>query len=162
MNSTKLMGTLLRNKRTTGCNSTCTQAGFFCFSEQQIPKFEVQFVAGSSVVKCLPVTAKSWLQYKSKIHKQRNMEKNELYKLTDEELSVLKKKLKKAKVFHAASIGFLAGILIFGFVSWMLSSEKRFGFLIPMSIPVVFIYKLLKKPDENRDLEEVLKERNLN
>ena len=82
--------------------------------------------------------------------------------MTNEELIVLKKNLKKSKLFHAASIGFFAGILLFGFVSWMLSPEKRFGFLIPMSIPVIFIYKMLKKPNENRDLEEVLKERNLN
>ncbi len=90
------------------------------------------------------------------------MEKKDLYKLTDEELLVEKKKLKQSKLFHATAIGFLAGILIFGVVSWSLSSEKHFGFLIPMLIPVVFIYRLLKNPDKNKDLEEVLKERGLN
>jgi hypothetical protein len=90
------------------------------------------------------------------------MEKKDLYKLTDEELLVEKKKLKNSKIFHAAYIGFLAGILIFGIVSWSLSSEKHFGFLIPMLIPVAFIYKLLKTPNKNKDLEEVLKERHLN
>lgn len=90
------------------------------------------------------------------------MEKKDLYNLTDEELLAEKEKLKKSKIFHATAIGFLAGILIFGVVSWSLSSEKRLGFLIPMLIPVVFIYRMLKNPNKNKDLEEVLKERNLN
>ena len=90
------------------------------------------------------------------------MEKKDLFGLTDEELLVEKNKLKKSKIFHATYIGFLAGILIFGVVSWSLSSEKHLGFLLPMLIPVVFIYRLLKNPGKNEDLEEVLKERGLN
>ena len=97
-----------------------------------------------------------------KITKQSIMEKKDLYKLTDEELLVEKKKLMKSKLWYATSIGFLVGILIFGLVSWSLFSEKRFGFLIPMLIPVVFIYRLLKAPNKNKDLEDVLKERKLN
>lgn len=89
------------------------------------------------------------------------MDKKDLYKLTDEELLVEKKKLAKSKLFHASYIGFLGGILIFGVVSWSLTSEKNFGFLIPMMIPVFFIYKLLKAPNRNKDLEDVLKERKL-
>lgn len=90
------------------------------------------------------------------------MEKKDFYKLTDEELLVEKKKLMKSKLFYAISIGFLAGILIFGLVSWSLLSEKRLGFLVPMLIPVVFIYRMLKAPNKNKDLEDVLKERKLN
>jgi len=90
------------------------------------------------------------------------MEKKDLYKLTDEELLVEKKKLTKSKLWYATSIGFLVGILIFGVVSWSLFSEKRFGLLIPMFIPLVFIYKLPKAPNKNRDLEDILKERKLN
>ena len=90
------------------------------------------------------------------------MEKKDLLKMTDEELLVEKKKLNKSKIFHAASIGFLAGILIFGVVAWSLSPKKQVGFLIPMLIPVVFIYRMAKKPNRNKDLEEVLKERHLN
>lgn len=90
------------------------------------------------------------------------MEKKNFYKLTDEELLVEKKNLKKSKIYHATAIGFLAGILLFGVVSWSLSSEKRLGFLIPMMIPVVFIYRMLKTPNQNKDLEDVLKERKLN
>ena len=89
------------------------------------------------------------------------MKKEDLHKLTDEELLVEQKKLKKSKVFHAVSIGILAGILIFGVVSWSLSSEKRLGFLIPMLIPVLFIYRLLIKPNQNKDLEEILEQREL-
>ncbi len=90
------------------------------------------------------------------------MEKIEFNKLTNEELLVEKKKLKKSKIFHAIAIGFLVGILIFGVVSWSLSSEKHIGFLIPMLIPITFIYKILKGPNQNKELEKVLKERNLN
>ena len=90
------------------------------------------------------------------------MEKKDLLKLSDEELLVEKKKLKKSKNTHALLIGFLAGILIFGVVSWSLSEEKRIGFFIPMLIPVAFIYKLIKSPNKNKDLEDVLRVRNLN
>lgn len=90
------------------------------------------------------------------------MEKKDLQKLTDEELLVEKKSLKKSKVFYAASIGFLAGICIFGIVSWSLSSEKSPGLVVPLLIPVIFIYRMLKSPNKHKDLEEVLRERGLN
>ena len=90
------------------------------------------------------------------------MDKKDLSRLTEEELLIEKKKLKKSKIIHATLIGFLAGILIFGIVSWSLSAERKVGFFIPMLIPVFFIYRLLKNPKSNKDLEEVLKERHLN
>lgn len=90
------------------------------------------------------------------------MEKKDLYKLTDEELLVEKKKAKQSKIFHATFIGFLAGILLFGVVAWSLSPQKKLGFLIPMLFPVYFIYKHLTAPNRNKTLEEVLKERGLN
>ncbi|MEM6720533.1 MAG: hypothetical protein AAF611_14495 [Bacteroidota bacterium] len=89
------------------------------------------------------------------------MEKKKLSELTNAELLVEKEKLKKSKITHAVLIGFLAGILIFGIVGWSLSSEKQVGFLIPMLILVLFIYKLFKNSDKNKDLEAILKERNL-
>ncbi len=89
------------------------------------------------------------------------MDNKDFTKLTDEELLVEKKNLKKSKIFHATAIGFLAGILIFGVASWSLSEEKRIGFLIPMLIPIAFIYGMLKNRNKNKDLEEVLKERGL-
>lgn len=89
------------------------------------------------------------------------MTKQDLLNLTDEELLIEKKKLKKANFLFAFYIGFLGGILIFGFTSWLLYSYKNFGFIIPMLIPVFFIYKLLTSPNKNKDLEEVLKKRGL-
>jgi hypothetical protein len=78
------------------------------------------------------------------------MEKIDLNKLTDEELLVERKKLRQSKLFYAIFIGFLIGILIYGFVSWILFSEKKFGFLIPMLIPVFLIYKLVKAQTRTR------------
>jgi hypothetical protein len=78
--------------------------------------------------------------------KKTDMEKKNFSEMTDEQLFLEKKKQKNAKIFHAVFIGFLAGILIFGMVSWSLSSEKRLGFLLPMLIPVFILYKLLRKP----------------
>lgn len=90
------------------------------------------------------------------------MEKADLLALTDEQLLVEKKKLKQSKLFHALAIGFLGGILIFGVAAWSMAEEKQVGFLIPMLIPAVFIYRMLKSPNPNHALEEVLAERNLN
>lgn len=90
------------------------------------------------------------------------MERIDFQKLTNDELLVEKEKLRKSKLFHATAIGFLLGILIFGLVSWSMASEKQVGFLIPMLIPIAFIYRLLKKPKgNNQDLEAVLRERGL-
>lgn len=89
------------------------------------------------------------------------MERIDLEKLTDEALRMEKKKMKQSKMWHATWIGFLAGILIFGLVSWALSAQKNVGFIIPMMIPVFFIYKLLNAPNKYKDLEAVLRERNL-
>ena len=63
---------------------------------------------------------------------------------------------------HATLIGFFGGILLFGMAGWILSTDRKLGFLIPMMIPVLFIYRMLKNPKQNKDLEEVLKERGLN
>lgn len=81
--------------------------------------------------------------------------------MTDEELLIEKKNLKKSKLFHATAIGFLIGILIFGVVAWSLNPEKQLGFLIPMLIPAVFIYRTLKSSNKNKKLEAVLKERDI-
>lgn len=82
--------------------------------------------------------------------------------LTNEALLIEKKKLKNSKIGHALLIGALAGIAIFGFVSWTLSANKQPGFLIPLLIPVFIIYRVLKNSKKNTELEKVLKERNLN
>ncbi|MFO0357547.1 MAG: hypothetical protein ACK50A_11385 [Sphingobacteriaceae bacterium] len=90
------------------------------------------------------------------------MEKKDLYNLTHEELLVEKKNMTKSKIWHALYIGFLVGILIFGIAAWILSAKKQVGFLIPMAIPLIFIYKMLKAPNKYKDLEDVLRERKVN
>jgi type IV secretory pathway TrbD component len=89
------------------------------------------------------------------------MEKQNLADLTDEQLLVEKEKLRKSKITHALLIGFLAGILIFGLIAWILSPEKQIGFFIPMLLPLLFIYRAFKKGRVKSELEEILKERNL-
>ncbi|MFY7900812.1 MAG: hypothetical protein ACOVNY_11555 [Chitinophagaceae bacterium] len=86
----------------------------------------------------------------------------DIYEMTDEELLIEKKNLKKSKIFHAFWIGMLAGIFAVGIVSWFLSAKKNIGVLIPMFIPVILIYKQLKKPNTHQALEDLLKKRGLN
>lgn len=81
--------------------------------------------------------------------------------MTDEELLVEKKNLKKTKILHAFFIGLLGGILIFGIVGWILSPNKHLGFIIPFLFPIIVIYRAIKNPNPNKDLEDALKERNL-
>jgi hypothetical protein len=88
------------------------------------------------------------------------MEKRKLSELTDEQLLVEKEKLKKSKILNATAIGFLAGIVIFGTVSSILS--KKYIVLIPLLFPVYFIYKAVSNSKNNNELEALLKERNLN
>jgi|TARA_B110000238_G_C15934064_1_gene356050 purine-cytosine permease-like protein len=83
--------------------------------------------------------------------------------LTDEKLMIEKKKLKKRKFINALIIGFLASIVAVGIVSWFLGSKKNFiAFLLPMVFPIYFIYLIIKKSKNDKSLEIVLKERNLN
>ncbi len=90
------------------------------------------------------------------------MKKKDLHKMTNEELLVEKKNMKNSKIFSAILIGFLGGILAMGVVSFCISSNKNIVFLLPMLFLSFMIYKLIKKPNEFKDLEELLKERNLN
>lgn len=89
------------------------------------------------------------------------MEQQDWNALTDEALLAEKKKLQSAKMLHAGLIGFLAGVLVVGFGAWILSPQKKVGFLIPMAFPVIFIYKMVKNSAKNKTLEAVLKERKL-
>jgi hypothetical protein len=81
--------------------------------------------------------------------------------MSNEQLLVEKKKLRNSKLLHALSIGFLADIVAFGFVTWGLSEKRHIGFLIPMAFTLFMIYKLLKKPNPNQELEDLLKARGL-
>lgn len=82
------------------------------------------------------------------------MTKEELTKLTDEELLAEKKKLKNSKIINAGLIGVCAGIII-----WSIA-QNTWGLLT--LIPVYFIYRLVNNSNDDKELEELLKERNLN
>lgn len=91
------------------------------------------------------------------------MDKKTLSELTNDELLIEKKKLKKRKITNALIIGFLGGIVAFGIVAWILGSKKNLiAFLLPMIFPIYFIYLIIKNSKKDKDLEIVLKERNLN
>ncbi|ADV47559.1 hypothetical protein Celal_3321 [Cellulophaga algicola DSM 14237] len=80
--------------------------------------------------------------------------------LTDEELLVEKKKLKKSKIINAFVIGFLVSIVIAGIVSSIIG--KNYVVLIPLLFPIYFIYKIVSNSKKNNELEILLKKRNLN
>ncbi len=63
---------------------------------------------------------------------------NQKSELTDQELMDESKKVKSSPLIDAFFIGFLVGILIYGFVA------NSWGFLT--LIPLIMVYKLLKKP----------------
>ncbi|MBQ4820193.1 hypothetical protein [Aquimarina sp. MMG016] len=88
------------------------------------------------------------------------MKKNKLSELTNEELLFEKKKLKKRKIVNATLIGFLAGIFFIG-IAALVSKPNALG-IIPMLIPIFLIYKLVNNSKKDKNLEELLKERNLN
>ena len=90
------------------------------------------------------------------------MENKDFYKMTNDELLVEKQKMKNSKIFSALFIGFLAGIIVVGTVSWFIYSKKNIAFWLPLLFPIYFIYKQLKKPNKYKQLEDLLKERGLN
>ena len=81
------------------------------------------------------------------------MNQKELSELTDQELLDKAKKMKSNSIFYSLFIGFLIGIIIYSIVvnSW--------GFFT--LIPLFFIYKLVNNSNNNKALEKLLKERNL-
>ena len=76
-----------------------------------------------------------------------------LENLTDKELLKEKKKLKRAKIINATLTGFLIGIII-----WSVA-KNTWGLLT--LIPLFLIYELVNNSKHDKDLEELLKERNL-
>ena len=81
--------------------------------------------------------------------------------LTDEALLAEKAKMRKSKLFDALFIGFMAGVILFGVVSWVISDEKRIGFFIPMLIGGWLIGVFVKKQKAYRPLEDELIKRGL-
>ncbi|PKG43551.1 hypothetical protein CXF67_04200 [Psychroflexus sp. MES1-P1E] len=70
------------------------------------------------------------------------MQKNAPPELNDNQLTE-HKKTKNTKIMNVLLIGFLAGIVIFGVVSAIIS--KNFVVLIPLLFPTYFIYRLINK-----------------
>ena len=81
------------------------------------------------------------------------MDPKELSQLSDQELLETAKNNKPKPIFDAFFIGFLVGILIFG------AANNAWGFT--MLIPLFLIYLFLKKPKQQRAIQEELKARNL-
>ena len=78
-------------------------------------------------------------------------------KLTDEELSAAKKKIKNSELMSSVLIGFLAGIIIFGV------AMNGFGFVYVV-IPVVLILGIIKHSNKQKSnlkrIQEELDSRN--
>ena len=82
------------------------------------------------------------------------MTNKKLNELTDEELLAKRKKLQRSKIMNATLIGFCFGIII-----WSVA-KNTWGFLT--LIPLFFIYKMVNNSKNDKELEALLKERNLN
>lgn len=81
------------------------------------------------------------------------MEQKKISELTNEELLEIGKKHKSNKIINAFLIGFCIGIIIYS------ATNNGLGFLT--LIPLFIIYKLVNTPNNNAELEEELKARNL-
>lgn len=81
------------------------------------------------------------------------MKQKELSELTDQELLAEAKKSKSARIVSAILIGLMIGVIIYSV------AKNSWGFFT--LIPLFFIYKLMKKPDNSKALQELLNERGL-
>lgn len=81
------------------------------------------------------------------------MNREELSKLSDQELLEEAKKNKPRPITDAVFIGVLIGIIIYSVV------QNTWG-LVTL-VPLFLIYQLLKKSKKNEELEKLMKERNL-
>jgi hypothetical protein len=81
------------------------------------------------------------------------MEQKELSKLSDEELLAEAKKVKSNNILNAFMIGFLIGIIVYSV------AKNTWGFLT--LIPLYFVYRLVNKPNNKKEIEALIKERKL-
>lgn len=83
------------------------------------------------------------------------MKQRNLSELTDQELLQEAKKVKSTSITNGLLIGFLVGIVFYSIV------KNSLGFFT--LIPLFFAYKLINKSKDNnnQELENLLKERNL-
>ncbi|NPD43973.1 MULTISPECIES: FUSC family protein [unclassified Lentimicrobium] len=81
------------------------------------------------------------------------MEQKDLHSLSDEELKAEAKKMKSTATINAFIIGFLAGIIVYSVVysTWGLVTL----------VPLFIIYKLVNKPNQDKELKALLKERGM-
>jgi hypothetical protein len=82
------------------------------------------------------------------------MDRKELSKLSDKELLEVAEKFKPSPIVDAFFIGFLVGIIIYGFVA------SAWSFIT--LIPIYLIYIFLKKPKKYKALKKELEERKFN
>ena len=81
------------------------------------------------------------------------MSQKELTELTNEELLQEGKKIKSTKIFDAAIFGFLIGVAVY--------STIRNGFGLLTFLPLIYIPIAAKNKARNKELEKLLKEKNL-
>lgn len=82
------------------------------------------------------------------------MKEKKLSELTDQELLLETKKMKSTSITNAVLIGFLIGIVLYSIM------KNSLGFFT--LIPLFFAYKLINNSKyNNKELEHILKERNL-
>ncbi len=82
------------------------------------------------------------------------MKQKELSELTDQELLQEAKRVKSNAIINAVLIGFLIGIVFYSI------AKNSLGFFT--LIPLFLAYKLINKSKyDNKELENLLKERNL-
>lgn len=81
------------------------------------------------------------------------IKKKELSEYTDQELLEEAKKMKSTSIINAALIGFMIGIIVYSTV------KHSIGFLT--LIPLYIVFKLFNNSRNNKELEALLKERNL-
>ncbi|TXE15849.1 FUSC family protein [Psychroflexus gondwanensis] len=81
------------------------------------------------------------------------MDKKELSKLTNQELLEKAKEIRPTPVVDATLIGILIGIVIYSVV------QNSWG-LVTL-VPLFLVYTLYKKSKRNKELEKLMKERNL-
>ena len=82
------------------------------------------------------------------------MQEKKLSEFSDQELLQEAKKMKSASIINAFLIGLLIGIILYSVV------KNSWGFLT--LLPLFLIYKLNNKSkNDTKDLENLLKERNL-
>jgi hypothetical protein len=81
------------------------------------------------------------------------MKQKELAELTNEELLQEAKKIKSGKIFDAAIFGFLIGVAVY--------STVRNGFGLLTFLPLIYIPIAAKNKARNKEVEKLVKEREL-